>query len=118
MRSSQRLVADRHHLGEDSGSSVLASPKLPREMLLRYTDVPEGRIRTRVLGDPREDVQPVVVLQGRTVSDYLRPACAARAAWTEVPLLDLPGDAGSGEATRWLDLPGHGETVLHWLEQA
>jgi pimeloyl-ACP methyl ester carboxylesterase len=117
MRSSQRPVADRPHLGEGSGSSVVTPPKLPREMLLRYTEVPEGRIRTRVLGDPRDDMPPVVVLQGMTVSDYLLPACAALAAWTEVHLLDLPGYAGSGEATRWLDVRGYGETVVHWLEQ-
>jgi pimeloyl-ACP methyl ester carboxylesterase len=63
-------------------------------------------------------VPPVVVLQGMTVSDYLLPACAALATWTEVHLLDLPGYAGSGEATRWLDVRGYGETVVHWLEQA
>jgi hypothetical protein len=46
-------------------------------MLLRFTDVPERRTRTRVPGDPREGVSPVVVLRGMTVSDYLLPACAA-----------------------------------------
>jgi pimeloyl-ACP methyl ester carboxylesterase len=97
---------------------VLTPPKLPREMLLRYTDVPEGRIRTRVQGERRDGVPPIVVLQGMTVSDYLLPACAALATWTEVHLLDLPGYAGSGEATRWLDVRGYGETVVHWLEQA
>jgi hypothetical protein len=40
-------------------------------MLLRHTDVPEGRIRTRVLGEPRDDRPPVVVVQGMAVSDYL-----------------------------------------------
>jgi pimeloyl-ACP methyl ester carboxylesterase len=93
-------------------------PRLPREMVLRYTDVPEGRIRTRVLGEPRQGVPPVLVLQGMTVSDYLLPACAALADWTEVHLLDLPGYAGSGEPTRWLDVRGYGETVAHWLEAA
>jgi pimeloyl-ACP methyl ester carboxylesterase len=117
MHSSQRPLADRHHLGEGSGGSAVTPPKLPCEMLLRYTDVPEGRIRTRVLGELRDDVPPVVVLQGMTVSDYLLPACAALAAWTEVHLLDLPGYAGSGEATRWLDVRGYGETVAHWLQQ-
>src|SRR4051794_33032080 len=91
-------------------------PRLPPEMLLRYTDVPEGRIRTRVLGQQRNGVPPVVVLQGMTVSDYLLPACAALAEWTEVHLLDLPGYAGSGQPTRWLDVRGYGETVVHWLE--
>src|SRR4051812_39247960 len=85
-------------------------------MLLRYTDVAEGRIRTRILGRRCEGVPPVVVVQGMTVSDYLLPACAALGQWTEVHLLDMPGYAGSGEPTRWLDVRGYGETVVHWLE--
>src|SRR3954465_13171772 len=93
-------------------------PRLPPEMLLRYTDVPEGRIRTRVLGQQRDGVPPVVVLQGMTVSDYLLPACAALAQWTQVHLLDLPGCAGSGQATRRLDVRGYGETVVHWLQSS
>lgn len=92
------------------------APRLPSEMLLRYTDVPEGRIRTRVLGQPREGVPPVVVVQGMTVSDYLLPACAELARWTQVHLFDLPGYAGSGQPTRWLDVRGYGETVVHWLD--
>src|SRR3954467_12666359 len=91
-------------------------PQLPHEMVLRYTDVAEGRIRTRTLGRPCEGVPPVVVVQGMTVSDYLLPACAELGEWTEVHLLDLPGYAGSGEPTRWLDVRGYGETVVHWLE--
>jgi pimeloyl-ACP methyl ester carboxylesterase len=98
--------------------SEVSSPQLPSEMLLRYTDVAEGRIRTRVLGRRRDGVPPVVVVQGMTVSDYLLPACAALGRWTEVHLLDLPGYAGSGSPTRWLDVRGYGETVLHWLEAA
>ncbi|HEY3529676.1 MAG TPA: alpha/beta hydrolase [Nocardioides sp.] len=86
-------------------------------MLLRYTDVPEGRIRTRVLGQRREGVSPVVVVQGMTVSDYLLPACAALGEWTEVHLLDVPGYAGSGEPTRPLDVRGYGEAVVHWLQE-
>jgi pimeloyl-ACP methyl ester carboxylesterase len=93
-----------------------APPELPREMMLRYADVPEGRIRTRVLGEQREGIPSVVVLQGMTVSDYLLPACAALAEWTQVHLLDLPGYAGSGQPTRWLDVRGYGEAVVHWLE--
>jgi pimeloyl-ACP methyl ester carboxylesterase len=85
-------------------------------MLLRYTDVAEGRMRSRVLGARRDDVPPVVVVQGMTVSDYLLPGCAALGRWTEVHLLDLPGYAGSGEPTRRLDVRGYGETVAHWLE--
>jgi pimeloyl-ACP methyl ester carboxylesterase len=95
---------------------MLKPPELPREMVLRYTDVPEGRVRTRVLGERREGLAPVVVLQGMTVSDYLLPACAALAEWTQVHLLDLPGYAGSGQPTRRLDVRGYGETVVHWLE--
>jgi pimeloyl-ACP methyl ester carboxylesterase len=94
---------------------MLSPPDLPREMVLRYTEVPEGRIRTRVLGDPT-DLPAVVVVQGMTVSDYLLPACAALARWTQVHLLDLPGYAGSGEPTRRLDVRGYGEAVAHWLE--
>src|SRR3954471_24912622 len=85
-------------------------------MVLRYTDVAEGRIRTRTLGRPREGVPPIVVVQGMTVSDYLLPACAELGEWTQVHLLDLPGYAGSGQPTRWLDVRGYGETVVHWLE--
>ncbi|MFL6136115.1 MAG: alpha/beta fold hydrolase [Nocardioidaceae bacterium] len=91
-------------------------PQLPHEMVLRYTDVAEGRIRTRTLGRPRDGVLPIVVVQGMTVSDYLLPGCAALGEWTEVHLLDLPGYAGSGQPTRWLDVRGYGETVVHWLE--
>src|SRR3954465_13317882 len=93
-------------------------PQLPHEMVLRYTDVAEGRIRTRMLGRRREGVPPVVVVQGMTVSDYLLPACAVLGEWTEVHLLDLPGYAGSGQPTRWLDVRGYGETVAHWLESS
>lgn len=87
-------------------------------MLLRYTDVPEGRIRTRVLGQRRTDVLPIVVVQGMAVSDYLLPACAALGEWTEVHLFDVPGFAGSGRPTRRLDVRGYGEAVVHWLEAA
>jgi pimeloyl-ACP methyl ester carboxylesterase len=95
---------------------MVTPPELPREMLLRYTDLPEGRIRTRVLGERRDGLPPIVVVQGVTVSDYLLPACAALARWTQVHLLDLPGYAGSGQPTRWLDVRGYGETVVHWLQ--
>src|SRR3954453_13868761 len=97
---------------------MLSPPGLPREMLLRYTNVAEGRVRSRVLGRRRDGVPPVVVVQGMTVSDYLLPACAALGRWTEVHLLDLPGYAGSGAPTRRVDVRGYGETVCHWLEAA
>ena len=93
-------------------------PRLPEEMRLRYTDVPEGRIRTRVLGERRPDTLPVVVVQGMAVSDYLLPACAALGSWTEAHLFDVPGYAGSGQPTRRLDVRGYGEAVVHWLEAA
>jgi pimeloyl-ACP methyl ester carboxylesterase len=87
-------------------------------MLMRYTDVPEGRMRSRVLGEPRPGTPPVVVVQGMAVSDYLLPACAALGEWTQTFLLDLPGCAGSGQPTRYLDVRGYGEAVAHWLEAA
>jgi pimeloyl-ACP methyl ester carboxylesterase len=91
-------------------------PRLPDQMLLRYTDVPEGRMRSRVLGQPRGGMPPVVVVQGMAVSDYLLPGCAALAEWTQTFLLDIPGYAGSGQPTRPLDVHGYGEAVAHWLE--
>ncbi len=94
------------------------APRLPAEMLLRYTDVPEGRVRTRVLGRRRDGVPPVVVIQGMAVSDYLLPACAVLGEWTEAHLLDLPGYGGSGDPTRYLDVRGYGEVVTHWLHAA
>jgi pimeloyl-ACP methyl ester carboxylesterase len=93
-------------------------PRLPSEMLLRYTDVPQGRVRTRVLGRRRDGVPPVVVVQGMAVSDYLLPACAALGEWTEVHLLDLPGYGGSGQPTRSLDVRGYGQVVSRWLDAA
>src|SRR5829696_6707542 len=93
-------------------------PRLPDEMLLRYTDVPEGRVRTRVLGRRQPDALPVVVIQGMAVSDYLLPACAALGSWTEVHLFDIPGFGGSGRPTRRLDVRGYGEALVHRLEAA
>src|SRR3954470_17895060 len=93
-------------------------PRLPDEMLLRYTDVPEGRIRTRVLGRRQPDALPVVVIQGMAVSDYLLPACAALGSWTEVHLFDIPGFGGSGRPPRPLTVRGYGEALVHWLEAA
>lgn len=103
-------------VSQGTARQVSPPPQLPREMLLRYIDVPEGRIRTRVLGRRRAGVPPIVVVQGMAVSDYLLPACAALARWTEVHLLDLPGYAGSGQATKYLNVHGYGQTVAHWLE--
>lgn len=88
---------------------------MPETMLMRYTEVPEGRIRSRMLGERRSGMPPVVVIQGMAVSDYLLPACAALGEWTQAFLVDLPGYAGSGEPTRYLDVRGYGEAVAHWL---
>ncbi|TCC45570.1 alpha/beta hydrolase [Kribbella pittospori] len=93
-------------------------PRMPEQMLMRYADVPEGRMRSRVLGEPRAGMPPVVVVQGMAVSDYLLPACAAVGEWTQIFLLDLPGYAGSGQPTHYLDVRGYGEAVAHWLEAA
>src|SRR3954462_8538208 len=93
-------------------------PRLPHEMLLRYTDVPEGRIRTRVLGRRQPDALPVVVIQGMAVSDSLMPACAAHGSWTEGHLFDFPGFGGSGRSTRRRYAGDYGEALVHWLEAA
>lgn len=37
---------------------------------------------------------------------------------TRAHLVELPGYAGSGEATRWLDVPGYADAVLEWLRLA
>ena len=74
------------------------APQLPAEMLLRYTGVPEdgphpgaGRAPERhATGGGRP---------GHGGLGYLLPACAKLGAWTEAHLLDLPGYAGSGNAT-------------------
>jgi len=95
---------------------VAEAPSLPGELLLPDTDVPEGRIRTQELGEPRPGVPPVLVIQGMAVSDYLLPACAALGEWTRVALLELPGYGGSGAPRRWLDVRGYGGAVAHWLE--
>src|SRR3954470_13593104 len=114
-------LAVRHAQSEENGREwqtvpVPTPPQLPHEMVLRYTDVAEGRIRTRTLGRARDGVPPIVVVQGMTVSDYLLPACAALGEWTEVHLLDLPGYAGSGQPTRRLEVRGYAEAVRHWLQ--
>jgi pimeloyl-ACP methyl ester carboxylesterase len=96
-------------------SQEAESPRLPGEMLLNYTELAQGRVRTRVLGHAR-DVPELVVVQGMSVSDYLLPACAELARWTRVHLLDLPGYAGSGQPRRWLDVEAYGRVVADWLE--
>lgn len=85
----------------------------------RFIDAPQGRMRSRSLGDRRDDRSPpVVTVQGMAVSDYLLPAVTELSGWTETHLVDLPGLAGSGPATRLLDVPGYAASVTAWLELA
>ncbi len=96
----------------------MEAPRLPAEMLMRYHDVPEGRMRSRVIGQRRPGMPSIVVVQGMAVSDYLLPGLAAVGTWTEAHLVDVPGYAGSGDPTRDLDVRGYGEAVAHWLGEA
>jgi pimeloyl-ACP methyl ester carboxylesterase len=84
----------------------------------RHTLTSAGRVRSRTLGRQVPSVPDVVVVQGMAVADYLMPALAQLGRWTRAHLLELPGYAGSGEATRPLDVSGYGDTVVEWLEQA
>lgn len=81
-----------------------------------YRDLPLGRIRSRSVGEFREGVAQVVVVQGMAVADYLMPAVRALAAWTRVHLVELPGFAGSGEPPHRLDVPGWAIAVASWLD--
>lgn len=90
----------------------------PDEYLVRHVPTPQGRIRSRTLGHRREHVPPVVTLMGMGVSDYLIPAVHAHADWTQAHLVDLPGLAGSGPATRPLDVAGYAQSVCAWLDDA
>src|SRR4051794_26197041 len=85
-------------------------------MILNYTELAQGRIRTRALGHHANDLPQVVVVQGMSVSDYLLPACAELAKWTRVHLFDLPGYAGSGQPRERLDVEGYGRVVSDWLQ--
>lgn len=94
-----------------------AGPAMP-DALERHRDTSAGRMRSRSVGSPRPGVPEVVVVQGMAVADYLMPAVAELGAWTRAHLVELPGYAGSGEPTRWLDVPGYGAAVAEWLEAA
>lgn len=74
-------------------------------------------MRSRTLDGPR-DPPPVVTVQGMAVSEYLLPALTVLSGWTRAHLLDLPGLAGSGPATRWLDVRGYAAAVTAWLDAA
>jgi pimeloyl-ACP methyl ester carboxylesterase len=91
-------------------------PKLPDEYLVRFTETPRGRMRSRILGEPGP-APPVVTVMGMAVSDYLLPALAALR-WTRSHLLDLPGLAGSGPRRTGLDVPGYAAAVAGWLDRA
>jgi pimeloyl-ACP methyl ester carboxylesterase len=83
-----------------------------------HRDTSAGRIRSRAVGERREGVPEVVVVQGMAVADYLMPAVAELGRWTRAHLVELPGFAGSGEPTHHLDVPGYGAAVAEWLELA
>lgn len=84
----------------------------PDGYAVRFTDTPQGRMRSRVLGAG----EPVVVLQGMAVSEYLVPAVTALSDGAAAHLVDLPGLAGSGSATELLDVPGYAAAVTAWLD--
>lgn len=81
-----------------------------------HRDTSAGRMRSRSVGLRRGGVPEVVVVQGMAVADYLMPAVAELGRWTRAHLVELPGLAGSGEATRRLDVPGYAAAVAEWLE--
>lgn len=92
-------------------------PAMP-DALERHRDTSAGRMRSRTVGHGWDDVPEVVVVQGMAVADYLMPAVAELGHWTRAHLVELPGYAGSGEPTRWLDVPGYGSAVAEWLDAA
>ncbi|WP_158883664.1 alpha/beta fold hydrolase [Amycolatopsis anabasis] len=94
----------------------MTGPRPPDEYVVRFTDTPHGRVRSRILG-PRREAPPVVAVMGMAVSDYLLPALSTLS-WSQVHLLDLPGLAGSGPPPQPLDVPGYAECVASWLDAA
>lgn len=104
--------------GYVQGMSEREPPAMPGEELVVHRDLPQGRVRSRRLGERRPGVPPVVVVMGMAVSDYLMPALAVLGEWTEAHLVELPGFAGSGEPRRDLDVPGYGRVVAQWLDTA
>ena len=91
-------------------------PQSPDEYVVRFTDTRYGRMRSRTVGD-LNDAPPVVTVMGMAVSDYLLPAQAALT-WARTHLIDLPGLAGSGDATRRLEVAEYAEAVSDWLDAA
>lgn len=93
-------------------------PTMPEEEHVTYRELPQGRVRSRRLGQRRADVPPVLVVMGMAVADYLMPGLAAFAEWTEAHLIELPGFGGSGKPPREPDVRGYGEVVADWLDAA
>lgn len=93
-------------------------PHMPDQYLVRFTDTPHGRLRSRTLGEARPGVPPVVVVMGMAVSNYLLPAVASLATWTQAHLVELPGLGGSGEPRHRMDAHEHARAVAAWLDAA
>lgn len=93
-------------------------PKAPDEYRVRFTETPQGRMRSRALGARPSQTPPAVAVMGMAVSEYLLPAVSVLAGWTQAHLLDLPGLGGSGQARRLLDVPGYAAAVTAWLDDA
>lgn len=91
-------------------------PQQPDGYQVRFTPTRYGRMRSRMLGECGE-APPVVTVMGMAVSDYLLPAQAALS-WTQTHLLDLPGLAGSGDASQRLDVEAYADAVCEWLDAA
>jgi pimeloyl-ACP methyl ester carboxylesterase len=73
-------------------------------------------MRSRSVGQIRDRVPEVVLVQGMAVSDYLLPGLESLGEWTRAYLVELPGLSGSGEPPRELDVPEYGRCVADWLD--
>jgi pimeloyl-ACP methyl ester carboxylesterase len=91
---------------------------VPVEPVTTYRDTSFGRMRSRAVGWPRDDVPEVVLVQGMAVADYLLPGLAALGEWTRAHLVELPGFAGSGDPPRPLDVAEYGAAVADWVDGA
>jgi pimeloyl-ACP methyl ester carboxylesterase len=90
-------------------------PQFPDQLVTSYHDGPLGRMRSRSVGQPRENTPEVVVVQGMAVASYLLPGVGALGRWTRAHLLELPGLAGSGDPSHELSVPEYGRAVADWL---
>lgn len=91
------------------------APLFPADVATDYHDGPWGRMRSRAVGQRRDGVPEVVLVQGLGVSDYLLPGVGALGGWTRAHLLDLPGLSGGGDPPHELDVPQYGRCVADWL---